>query len=132
MNRSEEPIQPTNTVDLVTSPPAFTQRLLFAVELALVVSPLKATVPFTENVRHGLVVPIPTLPAPSITNRSFVPRAEDEAILNFAASESSTPMVHFSFAPVTVENSIAASAAFAKMVSFWFGVVVPMPTLAAK
>ena len=38
-------------------------------------------------------------------------------------------MVHFSLAPEMVENSIAESAALAKMLSFWFGVVVPIPNL---
>ena len=57
--------------------------------------------------------------------------AEDEEILNLAASESSIPIVHFRAVPEMVLNSIAESAALAKIESFWFGVVVPMPKFPA-
>ena len=73
--------------------------------------------------------PIPTKPLPLMVSLSFVPKTEDEEILNLAASESSIPIVHFSAEPETVLNSMAESAAFLKIVSAWFGAVVPMPTL---
>src|SRR3989344_8249482 len=102
LNLSEEPMQPTNTVERVTSPPALTQRLLLELEVALVVSPLKATVPFTEKVLQGLVVPTPTLPAFVTTSfglfaESAIASAKsvatvDEAVTEWCAHGENVPM----------------------------------------
>src|SRR5689334_2542732 len=74
---------------------------------------------------------MPTPPLPSMTRRSDVPSAEEDAILKNPPELLSIPTVHLFVAPDAVENSIAASAAFAKIESCWFGVVVPIPTLPA-
>src|SRR5258708_39362606 len=40
----------------------------------------------------GLALPIPTLPLPSITNRSFVPTTVEDEILNLPPSAKSEPI----------------------------------------
>src|SRR3990167_3980472 len=94
--------------------------------LAAVKFSLKNPLPATLNNAKGLVVPMPTLPLPLMTNLSVVPRAVEEAIENLPL-DTSYPIVH---APAVAppENSNADLVA-EYILKRLFGVVVPMPTL---
>src|SRR3990167_9371450 len=56
-------------------------------------SPEIYPLPSTDRSADGEVEAMPTLPAPSITNRSLVPNAVELAILNFPPSEISRPAI---------------------------------------
>ena len=61
--------------------------------------------------------PMETTPEPSMVNRSLVPKAVEEEILNLPESERSTPAIQSSVTPAVVvaENLEAASALVPKM-----------------
>ena len=63
------------------------------------------TVPVTLNVLHGVVVPMPTLPFPSMTNLSDEPSTVEEAILNLPASAKSAPIVQLAVHIAAVEEA---------------------------
>ena len=75
------------------------------------------TVPVTLRVRQGEVVPIPTLPFPSIVSLSLVPSAVELAILNLPASEISMPIVQLYQEAKLVEVAVKPRSASAVVVA---------------
>src|SRR3989344_4661150 len=99
---------------------------LFALSANTNPIPVPVPPPVTDNLPQGLVVPMPTLPLPSITILTFDVIEEEDAMANrlFVTSYpiDHTPLV----APP--ENPCTAAVGL-YTVSKLLGVVVPMPTL---
>ena len=60
-----------------------------------VIWPFVPHTPCTSSAEVGVLVPIPTLPLPSMTKRSLVPSAVEDEILNLYPSLASCPIVQF-------------------------------------
>src|SRR3989338_4973178 len=91
-------------------------------------SPEMYPFPSTESNADGEVEAMPTLPAPSITNRSLVPNAVELAILNFPPSEISRPTIQSKSATPVVEvaeNARVASTSLVSMVIVDVAVIAP-------
>ena len=129
------------------SPPVSVERpVTESVPVAVIFAaerlPEKRPLPWTERSCEGEVVPMPTLPAPSMVRRSLVPRTDEEEILNLPPEAMSVPMVQLDIAaarPETVLDAVKVSIGEPAAVELAVysvrrldGVVVPMPTAAPE
>src|SRR5271169_6539897 len=93
---------------------------------AKALSPAGATLRLTDRSAIGDVEPMPTLPAPLMTKRGFVPSAVEEAISKMLPFDVSMPSVQLPFAtPSEYSREGLVAEKIERLAS---GVVVPMPT----